>query len=229
MKGRMGLVVGCALLLTSATGCTLVDKYMGILVGDDSIFEETEDDIADEISEQIIENFDDDARRNHEIGRQLTASEVGTHELSRITLDPQAGNSYDASNLFDGNINTAWAIGERKYKKLPRLNSGFYDVWVDMRVNGSPTKMKIRNGYCKSADSWRKNARVKGVEVVGYQEGGDISANLYGGVLEDTDSWQTISLDTSPGETFDYVRLRVNSIYPGTMWQDVCISEIEFY
>lgn len=156
--------------------------------------------------------------------------ETDTYEAAEITLRPQGGNRYDVTNLMDGNAATAWAVGAGEYAAYARVNKGeprslcIYTRNVD---DGPIRTIRMRNGYCKSHAAWENNARVKRMIVKGYPANGDSETILYDGIVEDTDQWQTIDLDNTA--FYDYYYIFFTEMYPGSKYQDLCISEMEFW
>lgn len=149
--------------------------------------------------------------------------------LKKITLDPQGGNRYDASNLFDENPSTAWAIGEKKFEEFEKETEGHYPRMVAFRtLQQYPAYgLTITNGYAKSEESWRNNARAKNITIMGCSDGSNHADNLYSGTLSDKAEPQTIKLEKTG--RYDYYNLIIEDFYPGEKYNDVCISEIEVF
>lgn len=149
--------------------------------------------------------------------------------LDKITLDAQNGNSYEASNLFDGDPSTTWAVGAKKFEKFEKETEGHFPRMVGIKtIQQYPIeRLVITNGYAKNKESWRNNARVKNITIMGCTEGSNLADNLYSGTLSDTAEPQTITLRKT-GQ-YDYYNLIIEDFYPGDKWNDVCISEIEVF
>lgn len=149
--------------------------------------------------------------------------------LKKITLDPQGGNRYDALNLFDENPSTAWAIGEKKFEEFEKETEGHYPRMVAFQtIQQYPAYgLTITNGYAKSEESWRNNARAKNITIMGCSEGSNLADNLYSGTLSDKAEPQTIKLNKTG--RYDYYNLIIEDFYPGEKCNDVCISEIEVF
>lgn len=149
--------------------------------------------------------------------------------LDKITLDAQNGNSYEASNLFDGDPSTTWAVGAKKFEKFEKETEGHFPRMVGIKtIQQYPIeRLVITNGYAKNKESWRNNARVKNITIMGCTEGSNLADNLYSGTLSDTAEPQTITLRKT-GQ-YDYYNLIIEDYYPGEKWDDVCISEIEVF
>ena len=151
--------------------------------------------------------------------------------LDKITLDPQKGKSYEASNLFDGDPSTAFAIGDRKFAKFKKETEGHYPRMVGLKtIQQYPIeRLVIRNGYTKNDGlvTWNNNARVKNITIMGCYEDSKFADELYSGTLADIPEPQTVILHKTG--RYDYYNLIIEDYYPGNKWNDVCISEIEVF
>ena len=149
--------------------------------------------------------------------------------LDEITLDPQNDNNYEASNLFDGDPSTTWAIGAKKFEKFEKETEGHFPRMVGIKtIQQYPIeRLVITNGYAKNNESWRNNARAKTITIMGCTEGSNLASNLYSGTLSDTPEPQIINL--SKTGRYDYYNLIIEDYYPGEKWDDVCISEIKVF
>lgn len=147
--------------------------------------------------------------------------------LDKITLDPQNDNSYEAYNLFDKDPSTTWAVGAKKFEKFEKETEGHFPRMVSISTPDLLERLVITNGYAKNNQSWRNNARVKNITIMGCTEGSNLADNLYSGTLSDTAEPQTITLRKT-GQ-YDYYNLIIEDFYPGDKWNDVCISEIEVF
>lgn len=147
--------------------------------------------------------------------------------LDKITLDPQNDNSYEAYNLFDKDPSTTWAVGAKKFEKFEKETEGHFPRMVSISTPDLLERLVITNGYAKNNQSWRNNARVKNITIMGCTEGSNLADNLYSGTLSDTSEPQTITLRKT-GQ-YDYYNLIIEDYYPGEKWDDVCISEIEVF
>lgn len=149
--------------------------------------------------------------------------------LDEITLDPQNGNSYAASNLFDGNPSTPWVIGAKKFEKFEKETEGHFPRMVGIKtIQQYPIEhLVITNGYAKNNESWRNNARAKNITIMGCTEDSKLADELYSGTLSDTSEPQTVILRKTG--RYDYYNLIIEDYYPGKKWDDICISEIEVF
>lgn len=148
-------------------------------------------------------------------------------------LGGQAGNSYGASNLFDGKSSTGWAVtlADTSYD---------YDSYLygpRFTVNGSDIDhIVIRNGYHKNSDSFKKNTRAAWIRIYRDNGGSPSSSDiLYEGKLSDSMSAQTLQVKPSyRHHSGDRIAIAFSSAdedryYHGSKWDDLVISELEFW
>ncbi len=148
---------------------------------------------------------------------------------------------YSAQSVMDGDPATAWAEGAK--------GPGVGEVVV-ARIP-EPEGIGIMPGFQRSADLFARNARPRKVRVwllaasrmdVGQYENYyyDVKALAFHDIeLADAMGWQALPLPAAAappttmsggyeGEPFTdwFVAVRVLSVYPGSRWEDCCISEI---
>lgn len=155
------------------------------------------------------------------------------------SLAPQAGNTYYARNMLDGNRNTAWAV------RLDDDDVYDYDALLGPTFTVECKKLAyiiIRNGYCKSEKAYRNNTRAAQISFVNQEYSGDLTnwdnggeALLYQGRLQDTMEPQRLDIPENKSCNNDVRRIQMifdgdyNSYYHGAKWNDLCISEVEFW
>ena len=125
-------------------------------------------------------------------------------------LAPQGKNSYEMSNLVDGNPMSAWVEGSS-------VDPGeFFEVKA-VNVN------VIYNGYQSSISSFYNNARVKKMKV--FMDGKPLCYLL----LEDRMQGQGFQLPFEWNfEKMHVFRFEIMETYPGKKWNDVGVSELDF-
>ncbi|HSH13000.1 MAG TPA: hypothetical protein VLA15_04600, partial [Desulfurivibrionaceae bacterium] len=148
---------------------------------------------------------------------------------------------YAASSLLDGNPSTAWVEG------VP--GPGLGEVVIARIAERSG--LGIRSGFQRSQDLFTKNARPRRIRVwllaAGRRDVGqyddyyyDIKALASREVeLRDAMGWQALplpeasapptamtGLDPSEQTTVWFVAVQILSVYPGSRWEDCCISDI---
>ena len=194
-------------------------------------------------------NKEDEANNetaNVETAEAVSANEANEFDRSKAkllkavkveysnSLAPQAGNNYEAKNLCDGDSTTAWAIN---------LDKAIYDddMLYGPMFTVSCKKLShiiIRNGYCKNAGSFKNNTRAAKVVFYSYVEDteGDDERILYDGSLRDKPTPQRleIPLDKEGNENIKQIGMIFNTqfnggYYAGEKWNDLCVSEVEFW
>lgn len=130
------------------------------------------------------------------------------------TLPPPAdrSSSYDASNTLDGNLGTGWsegAIGPGIGESLT------YQFSKPMRIS----RVEIVNGFAKSPTLFSANARIRDAQIFTNFGAKEVTLN-------DSSEWQTIIPNAGPT---DVITLDVLSVYEGTSYEDLVVSEIRFF
>ena len=126
--------------------------------------------------------------------------------------------NYHPNYIADDDPATAWVEGAKS------TGAG---EWV--RFNVTPldgttkVRVRIRNGYQKSKDLWKANARAKDVTVRLVPS--KLEKKLK---LEDKDGWQEVVIDQPKGEVKS-VELAIASVYDGTKYTDLCISDVQVF
>ena len=145
------------------------------------------------------------------VAKIYSIGSVGSH------LTPQAGNTYNPENLIDHDTATTWA--------LPFKENG--SVILDFHISAEKIKyIEVFNGYGKSLLRHGQNSRAKQVSI--YADRVNTANIIWKGELKDTLGFQKIILDNQPKNT-SHIFLKINSVYPGNKWNDLCISEIKFF
>ncbi len=179
-----------------------------------------------------VEDQNSDFETNHNDYEEVDQPQP--HKLSvsvkpTLHLKSQGSNSYEASNLIDGDPATAWAIS---------LTDGGVDADVidllEFDVNADKIDcVVITNGYAKNKASYENNARGRTVLIsrVPWEEVTD-SDIIYYGPLKDAMHPQQLRVsekyDNSRPTPQVYVMFE-SDYYSGAKYTDFCISEIEFY
>jgi hypothetical protein len=124
--------------------------------------------------------------------------------------------NYHPNYVADDDLKTAWVEGGKA--------SGAGE-WLRIQVtpldNTTRVRLRVRNGYQKSKDLWKANARAKAVTVR------LLPSKLEKQVtLTDTDGWQEVVVD-QPSGPLRTVELAIGSVYEGSKYADLCISDIQ--
>ncbi len=154
-------------------------------------------------------------------GTPSTVSAGTISATASSTQDPEGGITYSAENTLDGRPETAWNSDGRADGKGPGmvLTYRFADP-VDL------TTVTVLNGYQKATQSAGKPA----VDL--FTQNGRVHTVR---VTTDTGSWTWDLADDKAPQTLtkafgrtSSVRLEVVSVYPGTKYLDLAVSEVSF-
>lgn len=168
---------------------------------------------------------------------------LGRLYYSSSELDKPAANAfgkYGAQNLFDRDKNTCWAEGV----KGPGVKEYIY---LDTPSNA--LGISIINGYAKSERMFKKNNRVKNIQITLYKlthpKKGKITelytpmkakkiSPPYKRQLKDSDSPQQIYFPKQwknliKNNKTTAIQIKILSVYKGRKGNDTCLSEISFF
>lgn len=126
--------------------------------------------------------------------------------------------NYHPNYALDGDPNTAWVEG---------ADTSGAGQWL--RIHISPVtgvthaRLRLRNGYHKSASLFAKNARVRKLEVVLLPGG-----QRHMVTLADDMTWQQVAFGAN-ADRVDAIELRVGEVYEGKKYQDLCLSDVEVF
>lgn len=130
------------------------------------------------------------------------------------TLENQGSNSYQASNLLDGDSNNVWATHFTGNEET-----------LTFHMNASRLyKLAFSNGYDKSEESFYNNSRAKNIKV--YINGTLASQDELDGEYHAWPDWITFNKEYNDVQE---VKIVISSVYKGNKWNDLCISYIGFY
>lgn len=138
------------------------------------------------------------------------------------TLPNQGSNSYQASNLLDGNSSTIWAT---------HFTGNEETLTFYMNVN-KLYKLLIVNGYRKDGKSFKNNSLAKSIKVyvdnvLAAKE--ELLDYEYERELESVPAFPDwIMLDKEYNNVRE-VKIVIESVYQGSKWNDLCISDIIFF
>lgn len=126
--------------------------------------------------------------------------------------------NYHPNYIADDDAVTGWVEGAE--------NSGA-GSWVRIAVTPLPgttkVRLKIRNGYQKSAALFKANARAKSVTIKLLPSGKTQQVDL-----ADKQGWQEVSVE-QPGGELRGVELAIGSVYEGTKYADLVISDVQVF
>lgn len=144
-----------------------------------------------------------------ELGELVVA--VGARASSALV--PEGANTYEAANLLDGDLGTCWSEGVEGFGE---------GEWARLEL-AEPTiltAIEVANGYQKDSRRFEGNPRVQRLSVE-YSDGTAQVVQLY----DDMD----FQIVTPPPKATEWVRLRIEAVYPGDTWKDTSLSEVRLY
>lgn len=126
--------------------------------------------------------------------------------------------NYHPNYIADDDAVTGWVEG---------VEGSGAGEWVRVAVTPlegtTKVRLKIRNGYQKSAALFKANARAKGVTVKLLPSGKTVKA-----VLTDKQGWQEVAIEQASGQ-LRAVELGVESVYEGSKYADLVISDVQVF
>jgi hypothetical protein len=126
--------------------------------------------------------------------------------------------NYHPNYALDDDPKTAWVEG---------ASTSGAGEWIRVKVTPldgvSSLRLRLRNGYQKSAPLFAANARLKEVTVVLLPSGRTKTATL-----TDSQGWQELIVPQEAGP-LEAVELRVGSVYPGSKYEDLCLSDLQLH
>lgn len=126
--------------------------------------------------------------------------------------------NYHPAYAMDGDPTTAWVEGAK--------GSGAGE-WIRFDVThldgATGARLRIHNGYQKSASLFKANARIKQATVMLYPSGATQTVTL-----ADSQDWQEIKVSQASGP-IEAIQLKVDSVYAGSKYEDLCVSDVELY
>ncbi|MBL4636660.1 MAG: hypothetical protein JKY56_22610, partial [Kofleriaceae bacterium] len=123
--------------------------------------------------------------------------------------------NYHPNYLMDGDPKTTWIEGG-----TGDGNGEWVRIHTSTIEEATKLRLRLRNGYHKSKDLYGQNARIKELKLR-ILPGGTTQTIL----LADKMEWLEVQMPLSGGN-FEGVTLEIVSTYPGTKYEDTCISDV---
>jgi hypothetical protein len=133
---------------------------------------------------------------------------------SVLPQDPDVNRfNYGPESLFDNDSNTAWVEG---------VDGQGIGEWIVIEFDGLRLvrDIQIANGYNKGRQLYQKNSRVKELKLEFSQR------ERRTVVIQDTGVTQSIALPKDQPLKAYWVKLTIESVYPGNKFEDTAISEL---
>lgn len=164
----------------------------------------------------------------------LRANRIDPSQVTSVTASSTLKGSYSPRNVLDDDFSTAWVEG------APDDGVG---EWIELTFDelDGLAYIGIVNGYAKSKELYYANARIKRAKVaIHYRyENGEQQVSEYEHDCKDI-PWSEYDYDTFIsmvttleecgegyiGRPVSRIRITVMDVYPGTKYDDLCISEV---
>jgi hypothetical protein len=171
--------------------------------------------------------------------------------LNQTIVVPDNGdpNEYNIFNLFDNNQRTTLAIN-LKYKFDDEIKVPFFRVIFNDQYNID--QLVLYNGFQRSEDLYTQNCRVKEIQITFFTKSIINATNeIYNDIIIDKTGKEQkviyvytnmvttncILLDSKEKQIIYFPKsskannlvINVLSTYPGTKYDDICISKLEFW
>jgi hypothetical protein len=153
---------------------------------------------------QNIKMWDEDGKEY----RLISPRKIDAKITASSTLKPAS--KYGVANLFDNQKATAWVEG---------VDGNGINEQLTFKLDeaASIDEIQIWNGYQRSPNVYKTNARLKGFSL------GEVGGKAYEYTLRDAAAGQKIDLRVPLKNNFE---LKINSAHDGSKYQDLAISEI---
>lgn len=158
-----------------------------------------------------------DAEQSTEPAEEIYANQISMEHVRSVTATSslsEYGMTHSPDRIRDGDTATAWVEGAEGAGIGESVAFSFDDTY---QVSG----FLINAGYQKSEDLYMKNARPESVRVTCP----DGRSKVY--VLDDIFGMQNVEFE-EPIITGE-ITLVIESIYPGSKYEDTAISELALY
>ena len=120
--------------------------------------------------------------------------------------------------VADDDASTAWTEG------VAGDGSG---QWLRVRFSSmkgaTKVRLRIRNGYQKSHRLFLANERARQVTFTLLPGNTKVEKTL-----TDTEGWQEVTLE-QPAAVLAGLELKIGSVFPGTKYEDLCISDVQIF
>lgn len=158
----------------------------------------------------------------------LSSEQVDWKQLEQVSVWAEAESSlvsektgmiYGPELMLDGDINTSWQEGEDGWGEEETLTFSFYGEEVPLKV------ISFYGGSFQSEEKFTENGRPAEITVICSLDGeekGRFSAEL-------EDAMMPNYLQFDQAVSCNAVNIQIDSVYPGSRYQDTAVTEMAFY
>jgi hypothetical protein len=144
---------------------------------------------------------------------------AGAQATSYLRAD-QGTTAFHPNHAVDGDETTAWMEGAKGD------GVGEYLEWSFAAVSGAKeVQLVIKPGFQQGWDSYFASAAPKEVEITLLGVGGEV-VHTQKAVLVHSNGYQPVELAVPADKVFSGARVKVLSAWPGSIYQDVGISDV---
>ena len=139
-------------------------------------------------------------------------------------------NAYVPARMMDGRDDTCWQFST----KDSELKETF--VYISFDKGAQVDQLWIKNGFWKNTDGldqYERNARIKEMKVSFWVEGSDGFRDPVVVTLPETKDWKKREIgclvDVNGHNRILAIRIEPVSVYRGSKFNDLCVSDIRVY
>jgi hypothetical protein len=140
------------------------------------------------------------------------------HPRASSALPSDRLGSYQAWSAVDGRAESPWCEG---------VDGPGTGQWLELLVESplEATRIRLANGYSYDDELYTRNSRVKRATFI-FSSGERLEW-----LFDDTSGWQEVPLARAPGPnmTISGVTILIEEVYPGSVYDDTCIGEVEIW
>lgn len=204
--------------LTDILCIIIIVLLVVILIGKFDFFKDDSKVVSSTNQNEVISSQEEDYKNIEVSNNQNIQPSNNQVETLYIQSTSQTSQLYDVTNkdyssskVLDGDFSTVWSEGVTGYGHGEWIKLNFAHVQT---VN----TIKIVNGLVNGNNGYYKNNRVESL-ILEFSDGSTQTVYLQ----DNNTSYQTIQI--SPVDT-TYVKCIINSVYPGSKYNDTCIADI---
>jgi hypothetical protein len=131
--------------------------------------------------------------------------------------------NYHPAYILDGDPKTAWVEGVDGNGEGQTVTIPLSDL-----KSARAVRLRVFNGYQKSKNLLDANAAPKDVTVLVRDAGGDVVGTTTATLKKELGA-QEITVAIEKGRGVSSVTLRVDSTWPGRVYKDGCVSDVEVF
>ncbi|MFI3313505.1 MAG: hypothetical protein R3Y62_06420, partial [Eubacteriales bacterium] len=139
---------------------------------------------------------------------------------STLDFETKRDYRYQVANMFDNDFSTSWVEGRDGYGEGECFYLGF--EMDNFNISG----IAMVNGYASSENFYTANARVHAATIEITTKNGNqdtFQVQFADGMME----YQYIYFE-DVYEDVAVVKFTIDSVYPGSQYEDTCIAELRF-